>query len=198
MNTITSPIVRIPARGASRQERIRGFTVIETLTVTAIAAILVGVAGPALTATVRSVQLSSASNDLLAGFFLARSEAVKRKSRAVICKSADGVTCSATGGWQQGWMVFHDADNSGTRDAGETVIGHGQALASSLRVTGNLNVARYVSYSATGVTRLVGGGFQAGTLTLCQESTSRVEARQIILSSAGRPRVQKTQVSACA
>ena len=59
-----------------------------------------------------------------------------------------------------------------------------QALLGTLRLTGNLNVAQYVSYAPTGATKLVGGGFQAGTLTLCNHSLGG-EARQIILSPAG-------------
>ena len=151
-----------------------------------------------MTATVRSVQLSSASNDLLAGLLMARSEAIKRNGRVVLCKSADGISCAGTGGWEQGWIVFHDGNNNGTRDGGEEIIQRAQALSADLRVTGNLNVARYVSYAPTGATRLVGGGFQAGTITLCRQSAEGGEARQIVLSSSGRPRVQKTLVGACA
>ena len=42
-----------------------------------------------------------------------------------------------------------------------------------------------------GATKLVGGGFQAGTLTLCRQSGRAGEGRQIILNAVGRPRVQK-------
>ena len=95
-------------------------------------------------------------------------------------------------------MVFHDANNNGSRDSSETVIGRGHALASDLRVTGNLNVARYVSYTGAGATKTVGGGFQSGTLTMCHQSADGGEARQIIISASGRPRVQKTTVALCA
>lgn len=174
-----------------------GFTLAELLVVSFIAALLVGIGGPAMTATVKSVQLTSASNDLLAGLLMARSEAIKRHSRVVICTSADGMSCARAGGWEQGWMVFHDVNENGLRDSGEAIIQRVQALNIEMRVSGNLNVARYVSYVPTGATRLVGGGFQSGTLTVCRRSTAAGEARQIIISSAGRPRVQKTQAETC-
>lgn len=193
MNTSTSPLHSTAARGY----RARGFTLIELMIVLAIAAVLAGTAAPALTATIKSVQLSIATNDLLASLFMARSEAIKRKTRVVVCKSADGVVCSPDGGWQQGWLVFHDPDNDGQRSSGETMIQRFAPLP-GLRITGNLNVARYVSYAPTGTTKLVGGSFQAGTITLCRQSVGAAEARQIIVSSSGRPRVQKTRDVDCA
>ncbi|ROZ75815.1 GspH/FimT family pseudopilin [Ramlibacter sp. WS9] len=200
MNTSTSSFVRTPASFfASRtpRRRNRGFTLIELLIVMAVLAILAGIGVPTMKSMVRSVELSSASNDLLAGFLIARSEAVKRHSRVVLCKSSDGLTCSTTGGWEQGWLVFHDANNNGMREEGEAIAHRQQALAGNLRVTGNLNVVRYISYAPNGTTKLVGGGFQAGTITLCNQSPDSGPARQIILSSAGRARVQKSQVATC-
>lgn len=146
---------------------------------------------------IRSMRLSSASNDLLGGFLMARSEAIKRNSRVVICKSGDGDSCAGTGGWEQGWLVFHDINNSGTREASETILQYQQALSASLRVTGNLNVVRYVSYAPNGATKLVGGGFQAGTITLCNASATPGAARQIIINANGRARVQQAQVETC-
>ena len=45
------------------------------------------------------------------------------------------------------------------------------------------------------VNTYISGAFQAGTLTVCPESASRVDARQIVISSAGRPRTVKTTVA---
>jgi type IV fimbrial biogenesis protein FimT len=188
------------ARGISRlgpRRRPRGFTLIELAAVLAILAILVGIAAPAMTATLKSVQLSSASNDLFGSLLVARSEAIKRSGRVVVCTSADGISCTGAGGWEQGWIVFHDSNNDGMHGNGEAVIQRVQALALELRVTGNLNVAHYVSYAPTGATRLLGGGFQSGTFTLCRQSAGAGEARQIVISSSGRPRVQKSQVPRC-
>jgi type IV fimbrial biogenesis protein FimT len=181
-------------RGQSTR-RSRGFTLTEALVVMAIAAILIGIGTPAMTATLRSVKLSSATNDLIGSLLLARSEAVKRKGRVVLCKSADGVACTQGGGWDQGWIVFHDANNNAAHDPGEAIIQRTEALGADMRVTGNASVARYVSYAPSGTTNLWNGGFQAGTITVCGHAAS--EARQIVLSSSGRPRVQKATVASC-
>jgi type IV fimbrial biogenesis protein FimT len=162
----------------------------------ALAAILVGVGTPAMTATARSVELSSATNDLIGSLLLARSEAVKRKGRVVLCKSSDGSGCAQADGWEQGWIVFHDANNNGVHEAGEAVIQRIQALQPNLRVSGNASLSRYISYAPSGATSMANGAFQAGTITICGQPAG--EARQIVLSSSGRPRVQKTTVASCA
>jgi type IV fimbrial biogenesis protein FimT len=177
--------------------RSRGFTLVELLIVLAVAAVLAGVTVPAMNALVKSVKLTSATNDLFASLLMARSEAVKRNSRVALCKSSDGISCASSGGWEQGWIVFHDTNNDGMHASGEEIVMRAQALSPDLRLSGNLNVAKYVSYSPSGNAKLVGGGFQAGTITLCNESASSGEARQIILSTAGRPRVQKIQIASC-
>jgi type IV fimbrial biogenesis protein FimT len=176
----------------------RGFTLVELLIVIAIIGVLAGVATPAMNRLVKSVKLTSATNDLFASLMMARSEAVRRNSRVALCKSSDGILCAATGGWEQGWIVFHDTNNNGTHESGEEIVMRAQPLSTDLRLSGNLNVAKYVSYSPSGAAKLASGGFQAGTITLCNESAGSGEARQIILSSAGRPRVQKTQIPSCA
>jgi len=101
------------------------------------------------------------------------------------------------GGWEQGWIVFHDVNNVGTHQPGDAVVWRTQALSGDLRVLGNLTVAKYISYAPTGEAKLVGGGFQAGTVTLCNVSSKSENAREIVISSSGRARVQKTHVASC-
>jgi type IV fimbrial biogenesis protein FimT len=87
--------------------------------------------------------------------------------------------------------VFRDSNNNGALDAGEPVVHHTQALPRGFRLTGNQSLASYISFAPSGRTRLVGGAFQAGTLTLCKESAPDLEARQIVINNAGRARVNR-------
>ena len=175
----------------------RGFTLVEMMVVVAIAAIVATAAAPSLSAALDSVKLSAASNELLSGMYLARGESIKRNSRVVLCKSADGENCTATGGWEQGWIIFQDTNNNALREGSELLLHREMPLSAGMRLTGNQNVARYISFAPTGATKMVGGGFQAGTLTICKHSFQSGEARQIILNAVGRPRVQKTEVGSC-
>jgi type IV fimbrial biogenesis protein FimT len=174
-----------------------GFTLIELMVVVAIAALLQSLAAPAFRGMVNSMRLTAAVNSLFTSLLLARSEAIKRNGRAVVCKTVTGEACVTTGGWQQGWIVFHDVNNNARRDAGEVIVSHQQATAAPILLTGNSPLVSYVSYTPMGQTAYASGAFQAGTLTVCVASSSSQEARQIIISSAGRPRTIRTTVAHC-
>jgi type IV fimbrial biogenesis protein FimT len=174
-----------------------GFTLIELMVVVALAALLQSLAAPAFTGLVNSTRLTAAVNSLFASLLLARSEAIKRNARAVVCKSVTGEACVTSGNWEQGWIVFHDANNNALRDAGEAIVLHQQATAAPILLTGNSPLANYVSFTPMGQTAYASGAFQAGTLTVCVASSDSQEARQIVISSSGRPRTVRTVVAQC-
>ena len=108
-----------------------------------------------------------------------------------MCKTADGVACTSNGGWEQGWILFHDRNNNAVLDAGEEVVQQQGPASTGIRLRGNSPVANYVSYTPTGTAKLTSGAFQAGTFTLCAESAASSNVRQIVLSGTGRARAQK-------
>ena len=175
-----------------------GFSLTELLVVAAIAAALAAVAVPSFAGFLATQRSSSTVSRFVASLNLARSEAIKRNARAVLCKSPDGSTCSHAGAWDQGWMVFHDANNNGQLDPGETLVLQSAGISAGYRLTGNTNVSHYVSYSANGSAKLLSGAFQAGTFTLCPPPGSGVPPQKIVLSGAGRPRVAPGQATDCA
>jgi type IV fimbrial biogenesis protein FimT len=181
----------LPAR------RQRGATLAEVTVGLGIVAGAAGLAAPPLQDFLRASALTAASNELLADLHLARSEALKRNRRVALCKSANGLQCTPQGGWQQGWIVFQDENNNGALDGGEEKVATHGALQQGMRLTGNQHVAHYVSFNALGATKLTGGGFQAGTLTLCRASGEPTPSRLVILNAVGRPRVQRATVAAC-
>jgi len=175
----------------------RGLSLAELLAALGILAVVMLIAVPGIASMGNGMKLSAMSNDLMSHLYLARGESIKRHGRVALCKSADGVSCTSTGGWEQGWIVFHDSDNNGVRDAGEPLVARMEALPPGWHLAGNSAVARYISFHPTGTTKLVSGAFQAGTLTLCRESAHATEARQVVLSAVGRPRVQSATVTSC-
>jgi type IV fimbrial biogenesis protein FimT len=165
-----------------------GFTLMELIVTLAIAAIVVTLGVPSFREMLRENRLATQTNEFLAALSLARSEAIKRGVRVSLCKSDDGANCTSDGGYQQGWMVFADPNDNATVDPGEPVLRVYAALPAGMLLTGNSTVQSYVSYVASGVSRLITGGFQAGTLTLCVQP----EARLIVINSMGRARVAKS------
>jgi type IV fimbrial biogenesis protein FimT len=181
----------------TRRARQQGISLVECVAALGILGGALHVALPALQETVQSARLSAAAQDLLDDLQLARIEAIKSNLRVALCKSGDGVRCNDGGGWDQGWIVFHDENNNGQADAGEQVVRRHEPLAGDLRARGNQTVDDYISYTALGATKSRTGAFQAGTLTVCRLSGGTTVSRQVIVNAVGRPRAQRTTVPSC-
>ena len=179
------------------ERQARGFTLIEVLVTLTVVGLLLAVGVPSFAEMLEELRLQGLSNDVLQQLMLARSEAIKRNARVALCTSADGEQCTEDSPWERGWIMFHDANNSGTREPHETVIQRLPALPPGWRLTGNGPVTHYVSYGSMGGARLVTGAFQAGTFTVCRASAGAVAARRIIINAGGRPRVQKVRLDSC-
>jgi len=157
---------------------------------------LLFVAIPSFSALVISYRLTAISSNFLIGIQHTRTDAIRRSSRVVICKSADGAVCTGTGGWEQGWLIFSDIDNDGVRDANEEIAIGSPALPAGFRLAGNLNVSDYISYTPHGGAKMTSGAFQSGTLTLCHIN-EKSGGRQIVINATGRARIQKASANAC-
>lgn len=174
-----------PACRCTAERRGGGFSLVETLVVVVVVAILAGIAVPSFAGLMRETRLSAVSNELLSALLLARSEAVKRKRRVSLCPSVTQVECGARTGWQHGWIVFEDADGDGRRAADEPVLMVARGQAGNLTVVGNAAVRDYISYVPTGETRLHSGALQMGTVTVCEDGS----AKRVVIAATGRPRI---------
>ena len=169
--------------------RLRGFTLIEMMITIAILGILLALAAPSFQAMIASSRLTTATNDLMATLAQARSHAIKVGNRTTVCMSADGASCTASGGWQQGWISFVDTTRSGASaavDTGETINTVFPALPAGIVINGNLP---YISYSADGQSKAMPNGFWSGTMRICSTSSALSNdkrARNLTLNSAGR------------
>jgi type IV fimbrial biogenesis protein FimT len=173
-----------------------GVTLVELAVVGTIVAVLLTVAVPSLAAFRTQLQLKTATNNLFNSLLVARREAVIRNMRVVLCKTENGAQCVQTGGWEQGWLVFLDANNNARVDAAERVLQR-QTEAPRVRIVGNTAVAHYVSYTGMGVSAHVSGAFQAGSFTVCSPLGRQVELRKVVISPGGRARVDAATVGDC-
>lgn len=173
-----------------------GFSLLEWLVVMAIAGALASVGGHSVLRLLHSVHLSTEVDHMLRALWLARSEAIKHNRRVVTCKSDASDNCVTTGGWEQGWMVFPDANGNGVRDASELPLLVHRPRA-GLRITGNQPVAVQVSYDHRGRTVLPSGAFQAGSVDFCSSRQPQWPGQRIVISSTGRPRIERGQLPNC-
>ena len=99
-----------------------GVTLVELLTVLVLILVVQMLAVPAMTSLLDSIRLSTSINTLLTSIHFARNEATKRNDRVVMCKSAGTGACVKSGGWEQGWIIFHDKNNNAVFDVGEPIL----------------------------------------------------------------------------
>lgn len=93
----------------------KGLTLIEMMVTLAVAIVLVAVGIPAFRSITANNRAVAQSNSLVTALTLARGEAVKRGSPVTICRAVGDDCDNGSSDWAtSGWIVFDDADGSGT------------------------------------------------------------------------------------
>jgi len=169
-----------------------GLTLIELLVVLAIAAILTTTAVPSFQSFLQNNRMSTTVHQFVSSLNLARSEAVKRGERITMCKSSNASTCSNSGDWTQGWIVFVDANDNAQREtASEQLIRAQNSLDGAATISGQDDVENYISYAGTGFAQLISGATldtTQSTLIFCDSRQFGDHARAIMISTTGSVR----------
>lgn len=132
--------------------RVGGLTLVELLVVLSIVAILAAAGAPSFGTFLRSTRVSSTVLQLASDLNLARSEAIKRNSRVLICvKDSAGTGCGTGTNWQAGWLVCSAQGSDSACDAATTTrpnpIAVRSAVASDVTITAS---AAKLSFNANG------------------------------------------------
>ena len=171
-----------------------GWTLVELMIALALGGLMLSLAVPGYRDWIATYQLTTRAEQLAGSLALARAEAIKRGARVNLCRAADGRHCAdgaaPAPGWEAGWLVFVDADRDGRNAADEPVLRAEGAAAEGIEVRANRPVADYVSFTGLGHARLLNGGLQMGTFTLCRRGAP---ARRVVLANSGRVRVEKSR-----
>jgi len=169
----------------------RGFTLVELMSTLAVGAVLVGTAVPGFHGLVAKSHMAGEVNDLVSHLYLARSEAVKRFSPAVLCPSSNGSDCLNQPEWHHGYILFADENNDGQRDADETLLKVHQGATSGLTALSSVYRKRVI-YRPNGMS----GGANL-TVTFC-DPNGATSPKAVIVSNTGRPRVSDTKADGSA
>lgn len=159
----------------------RGFTLVELVITIAIAGAVLTIGIPYFQETIRQNRLTAYTNQFVGALNLARSEAIKRGRRVVLCPSTDGAACAATGDYEQGWMVFADTDADNTVDVGEIIIRVFEKMPEGMTLQGSsAQIQSAVFYTPDGVSSVTAGN--TDRWTVCNHG----KAREITISTIGR------------
>ena len=104
---------------------VRGFTLIEVMVAITILGVLIAIAMPSFTSTIRRYRTEAIRDDLTASLQIARSEAIRRglpdTTRITITRTPSSATCTAVtttaGVWTCGWQIYQDNNNNQVFDA---------------------------------------------------------------------------------
>ncbi|MBU1960774.1 MAG: GspH/FimT family pseudopilin [Gammaproteobacteria bacterium] len=133
---------------------------VELMVTLVVAAILLSIAIPSFRALIQNNKSVAQTNQLVAALNHARSEALKRHARVVVCAMNSGQTdCDgASTNWgQNGWMAFADTNGNGSYDsATETLLRQWRDTAGKSDFTISASAASLV-YLQTGA--ITGGAF---------------------------------------
>ena len=123
----------------------RGLTLVESMVVVALVAILGTVASASMRGILERNRIESALHGLVGDLQFARSEAIRRGQAVSVCASADGATCAGDDRWHDGWIVFADPDASGTVPGAAALLRRHAAWAGSghLRATAGTGALTY-------------------------------------------------------
>jgi type IV fimbrial biogenesis protein FimT len=166
--------------------RCSGFSLPELMIAVTLSSILLSMAIPAFSTLIDDTGLSSQVNEFAGYLNYARSEAIKTGKRVEICKSADGASCNSGSDWQDGWIVFVDADTNRLRNGDEPLLQSGVATAKTLAIDYSaFPTDNYVVYYPDGMS------LGNGTFIFCDERGA-TQAHALILYKTGRLRSADT------
>lgn len=162
----------------------KGFTLVELMVTLAVAGIIAAMAAPSFNSTIERRSLSNERDMLSAHLRLARATALQ-EGTTVICVSDDKESCSGSGDWEDGWIVFVDNDSNTSRYTAGTdrllKVYEGIDDSHSLTWSGG---GSEVTFNGSGYFGLSSGG----TFIFCGASGEASSARSLIIYGPGSMR----------
>ena len=161
----------------------------------AVAGILLSIAVPSFQEFIASNRISTEANGFVTFLNLARSESIKSNRRVTLCVSTTGTSCSASGGWELGYIVFRDLNSNGAVDSDDTVLRVSGPLRFGITLRGSAtDVAKAITYASSG--QVTSFGSASRELVICDNrvkafATDKNKARVILLRRLGGSKALK-------
>lgn len=156
-----------------------GFTILEVITGLSIMSI-VGMLATGAIGVMRNQIVTAELNGLVTDLAYMRSTAISKRQTVTLCTSDNGESCTKESPWQQGWIIFTDANRNRKLDGDDRLLRVQAALSHATQLQYGSGYYRYIIYSPTGMV------FPGGTFKFCGKG---YYARAIIVYWTGRARV---------
>lgn len=164
----------------------RAFSLYDVLVTLTVVSTLTTVTVPSFQQLTTGQRMAGAVNSLVTALHLARSEAIKRGERAVLCPSSDGRTCRNNTVWEEGYLLYIDRNGNHEFDTDETAV----------RMFG-ATPGLHIRSAHRGQVTYQSNGMASGstiTITFCDKH-GRGAPRTVIVSNSGRPRTSTRNAS---
>ncbi|TWI71809.1 type IV fimbrial biogenesis protein FimT [Desulfobotulus alkaliphilus] len=191
----------------------KAFTLIEVVIIMALIGIIAAIATPTFREVRENNQKKTAAFTLGTALSYARNEAVTRGVTVTICRSANpnapnvaatpAPACSKEKGegWETGYIVFVDSNDSGTlgsRDAGQELLRVFPPARGGIAMPGTGNAADRIIYNPTGFSRNAAGKITVGSDSGSGVKTSKTHYEVDIaangrFSTKGPKKIKKTE-----
>ena len=179
----------------SRQSH--GFTLIETLMVVSITAILLAITIPSMRSMIERAAVNSAINAFSTAINLTRVEAIKRGISVVMCPSNDAdkseqPSCLDKGhDWSGGWIIFTDRLNKNKFSSTNSVL---------IQAQGDLNGSGPITQDPALILIFRPSGLMstgASEISFDSPSLSLDQKRRLCLGPSGRPQLINDPTKTC-
>jgi type IV fimbrial biogenesis protein FimT len=185
------------------KHRQRGLTLVELMVTLAVAIILLAVGMPLFTGLAANNRAVAEANLFLAGFKMARSEAVKRGTEVSVCAIADPsaspLQCGGDNAdWANGLLVFTDGGTAGSVDGSDVRVKAFVNPTGGSTVSASTTYFRYRAQGETDPGSIVASGLCAGSgscIQLGREGTSGNRTRCLHIMASGQVRLERDPCS---
>mgnify|MGYP001821921045 CR=1 FL=1 len=184
-----------------KNDTCKGFTLPELLVSISVLGILLTTAVPAMNSFVKNNRITARVNSVMESVHYARSEATKRGTRVIICRSADPTlatpTCSGTANtWTTGYIIFADDGNNTNNvfDTGtDTLLRAGSPGIADVALLTNGVMDNNLEFNPDGTTNEAGN---TAIMAICDDRGTS-HGRQITIPPSGIPRMISGSIADC-